>query len=414
MPLPNGSQYPTDIDDDSILFADPTDQIELTLAVDIGTTETTFQVNEDISNINVPTILIFGAGEEVYTEGKTDGTKTFSSVTRGINGTSPQPHAANDPIDTIRQTLSRSYITQIKAVLIAIETELGTDPSTSSYSDVASFLTGHVHSGGDEGTKIATADLTGHDKTAHDALGIDADTLDTHDSSYFGIAGLLTLTAQTYKTISSGAFTIAAPGLYPVETEGAAATDDLDTISGGTTGDIICLMAYNTAHTVILKHGTGNLALQGARDGVLANNRQMMVLRWDGTWWSELDSGASRLMVFGASLGNGITEVAVDSAVSIPCLPRLYLLGIYVDATDDVSGSLDIDIERGAINAALTTSDSIKSSSPAVSLSSVAHYTDTTLTNITREQNEGRWKFIATSDATSFKQIDVVCLAVRT
>jgi hypothetical protein len=46
--------------------------------------------------------------------------------------------------------------------------------------DVLDITLGHDHGGGaGEGKKIATADLTGHDKTAHDALGINADTVDT-------------------------------------------------------------------------------------------------------------------------------------------------------------------------------------------------------------------------------------------
>ncbi len=45
--------------------------------------------------------------------------------------------------------------------------------------DVLDPTTGHAHTGAAEGGKqIATSDLTGHDKAAHDALGIDADTVD--------------------------------------------------------------------------------------------------------------------------------------------------------------------------------------------------------------------------------------------
>jgi hypothetical protein len=48
-----------------------------------------------------------------------------------------------------------------------------------------------------------------------------------------------------------------------IDTEGLAATDDLDTISGGGTGNMIVLSAASDARTVVLKDNTGNLRLAG-------------------------------------------------------------------------------------------------------------------------------------------------------
>lgn len=64
-------------------------------------------------------------------------------------------------------------------------------------------------------------------------------------------------TAETY-TISSGAITID-QGHVRVDTEGAAADDDLDTINGGESGEIIYILPANDARTVRIRNGEGNL-----------------------------------------------------------------------------------------------------------------------------------------------------------
>ena len=66
--------------------------------------------------------------------------------------------------------------------------------------------------------------------------------------------------AETY-TISSGAITIR-QGHVRVDTEGAAANDDLDTINGGESGEIIYLLSANAARNVRLRNGVGNIFLK--------------------------------------------------------------------------------------------------------------------------------------------------------
>ena len=66
-------------------------------------------------------------------------------------------------------------------------------------------------------------------------------------------------------TIASGVVTVSGPGvtLLTVDTEAAAASDDLVTINGGTAGHRITLVAANTARTVVVK-STGNIDLSTA------------------------------------------------------------------------------------------------------------------------------------------------------
>lgn len=61
--------------------------------------------------------------------------------------------------------------------------------------------------------------------------------------------GRLNFTAASQLTIAANAVTMT-ESVHTIETQGAAATDDLDTISGGTEGDILIIYPANAAHTV--------------------------------------------------------------------------------------------------------------------------------------------------------------------
>lgn len=96
------------------------------------------------------------------------------------------------------------------------------------------------------------------------------------------------------KTIASGAITVAEYSLYSVDTEGGAATDDLDTINGGSyDGQILVLRAANSARDVVLKDGSGNLRLVG--DFTLTNSQDRIMLMYDGTNWCELSRSDNSL-----------------------------------------------------------------------------------------------------------------------
>jgi hypothetical protein len=89
------------------------------------------------------------------------------------------------------------------------------------------------------------------------------------------------------KTIAAGAITVAAYSYYNVDTEAAAATDDLDTISGGVyDGQMLMLRAANSARDVVLKDATGNLRLAG--DFTLTHAQDRILLTFDGSAWVEL------------------------------------------------------------------------------------------------------------------------------
>ena len=79
-------------------------------------------------------------------------------------------------------------------------------------------------------------------------------------------------------TISSGVLTLSGAGRYAVETEGGAASDDVDTINGLSDGDEVILNAKNGAHTVVFKTGTGNLSIKSdtSLDDIVDRMRLLM------------------------------------------------------------------------------------------------------------------------------------------
>ncbi len=99
----------------------------------------------------------------------------------------------------------------------------------------------------------------------HHDLQVDGDTT---------LEGMLNHGSPTELTISSGAITVT-KSYHKVDTEGDAASDDLDTINGGTEGDEITLRSVDSSRVVTLKDGT-NLKLAG--DCVLSSTHDTITL----------------------------------------------------------------------------------------------------------------------------------------
>ena len=91
-------------------------------------------------------------------------------------------------------------------------------------------------------------------------------------------------------TIASGVITVpnSSVGVCIIDTEGGAATDDLDTINGGFTGQVTVLTPESSARDVTVKDNTGNLRLNG--DFVFASIQDTLTLmcKENGALWFEL------------------------------------------------------------------------------------------------------------------------------
>ena len=95
-------------------------------------------------------------------------------------------------------------------------------------------------------------------------------------------------------TIAAGAIALPEAATITIDTEGAAATDDLETITPPTwlrPGMSITLKTANNGRDVTVKHGTGNIRLTAAADAVLTTTSSRVMLQWDGVWWNQF--GAS-------------------------------------------------------------------------------------------------------------------------
>ncbi len=70
-----------------------------------------------------------------------------------------------------------------------------------------------------------------------------------------------------------------------IDTEAAAASDDLDTITNtyAVEGQIVILRTTSDARDVVVKHGTGNILLVGAADYTLGTRRSRIELQWNVT-----------------------------------------------------------------------------------------------------------------------------------
>lgn len=92
------------------------------------------------------------------------------------------------------------------------------------------------------------------------------------------------------RVISSGSIDVenfsAELVVVTIDTEGSAATDDLDTISNAKTGQRLILRAADSARDVVVKDGTGNLQLSG--DFTLDHVNDTIQLVYTGSTWLEL------------------------------------------------------------------------------------------------------------------------------
>ena len=95
----------------------------------------------------------------------------------------------------------------------------------------------------------------------------------------------LWLSAPTALTIASGVVTVTQTQ-HLIDTEGAAASDDLDTVTGGEAYPVLILRPASGSRTVVLKHGTGNLACELAQNVSLADVTDVAILVWNGTGYT--------------------------------------------------------------------------------------------------------------------------------
>jgi hypothetical protein len=96
------------------------------------------------------------------------------------------------------------------------------------------------------------------------------------------ISADLVFPTATKLTIATGAIT-AAQLFHTVDTEAAAASDDLDTISGVAAGELVVFKAEDGTHSVVFKHGVDNIVCPLATDVTLAEAEDYVLAIGDGS-----------------------------------------------------------------------------------------------------------------------------------
>lgn len=107
---------------------------------------------------------------------------------------------------------------------------------------------------------------------------------------------------HTTLSIVSGAIT-ADRSVHKIDTEGAAASDELTTINGGVDGDLLFLRSANANRIVYLKHNAGNIRTAHGHD-IRLNPTREIKLQFDGLDWQVINGNhiprTVQLMVFDA------------------------------------------------------------------------------------------------------------------
>ena len=144
-------------------------------------------------------------------------------------------------------------------------------------------------------TALIAAGVIGDTSVGHTKAELAVELEDLRD---FIAESVLGASARYELTIASGAVTppdgaTAGGAIYKLDTEGGASTDVLDTIAQTNThdGQLIILMAENTARVVTLNHGaggTGEMTLTDGLDFALDTASKWIMFRRDGSAWVEL------------------------------------------------------------------------------------------------------------------------------
>lgn len=126
---------------------------------------------------------------------------------------------------------------------------------------------------------------TGQDGSYTERLRISSTGLATFSAGLTVSAGFTTLGSMSELTIASGGITITS-SVHIVDTQGDAASDNLNTINGGSTGSILVLTTADSSRDVTLKDDSDNLRLAG--DCSLASSNDSITLIKNGSIWREV------------------------------------------------------------------------------------------------------------------------------
>lgn len=104
-------------------------------------------------------------------------------------------------------------------------------------------------------------------------------------------SGFLNVGSASEVTINSSGAITATKTYHEVDTYSDASSDNLDTINGGSEGDILILKSVNNSRDTTIRDTAvsgGNISLDGGVQFVLSSTSDRIVLMYDGAYWQEL------------------------------------------------------------------------------------------------------------------------------
>lgn len=142
-------------------------------------------------------------------------------------------------------------------------------------------------------------------------------TIDINSQALTGVKSVAYKSTTTL-TIATGAVT-ATQSIHALDTESAAASDDLDTISGMVIGNWYRFKIVAAARNVVFKHGTGNLLCWGNQDITLDVTADSAAVYYDGTNGQVFPAGLATAPRTGATAPTftGTTPVAAFNATAL-------------------------------------------------------------------------------------------------
>lgn len=179
-----------------------------------------------------------------------------------------------------------------------------------------------------------------------------ATTLKLRLAQAFGDAGNLEFAGATTLTISSGAVTVT-QNYHLITTEGGAASDALDTISGGADGMVVFLRTSDSTKDVTINHDTGNILCGGSSNLTLATNYDLAIMIYDGT----LSKWVALALTASGALGAANTWTE-NNYFSAGMRHRVHALTTDTTITNDYY-MCNVDASGAAVTITLPTADSI-------------------------------------------------------
>ena len=111
------------------------------------------------------------------------------------------------------------------------------------------------------------------------------------DVSGITVDGTINIGGGTPAISLSGDAVTVTKAFHRIDTEGAAASDDLSTINGGTAGDRVIFGIVASGRDITAKDGVGNMKLAG--DFLMDNPNKTIELLFDGSTWIELSRSSN-------------------------------------------------------------------------------------------------------------------------